>query len=60
MALGALARDILQMVMRDGFKPGAVGLGLGIIGGMICGRLIQAQPFEVDVMDPAVCRPSTV
>jgi putative ABC transport system permease protein len=54
MALGALARDILQMVMREGFKLGAAGLGLGIIGGMICGRLIHAQLFEVDVMDLSI------
>jgi predicted permease len=51
MALGALARDILQMVMRDGFKLGVMGLGLGIIGGMICGQLIQAQLFQVTVVD---------
>ena len=54
MALGALVSDILQMVMRDGLKLGAIGLGVGIIGGLVCGRLIESQLFGVTAMDPTV------
>ena len=54
MALGALVRDILQMVMRDGFKLGAMGVSLGLISSVIGARLIQEQLFEVNAMDPSV------
>ena len=54
MALGAVVSDILKMVMRDGARLGAWGVGLGSIGGLVGARLIEAQLFEISANDPTV------
>ena len=54
MALGALVSDILTMVMRDGARLGAIGVGVGVVAGLIGARLIQTQLYEVNARDPLV------
>lgn len=48
MSLGASARQIKAMVIRDGARPVADGLILGLWGGII-GRLLVRSYLEIDV-----------
>jgi len=52
MALGAETRDVLRLVIGEGFKLTVVGLGLGITAAFGLSRLIAAQLFGVKATDP--------
>ncbi|MGH7477456.1 MAG: ABC transporter permease [Longimicrobiales bacterium] len=54
MALGAEARDVLRLILRQGMVQLAVGmvLGLGLAFGL--GRLLAMALFDVQPYDPAV------
>ena len=53
MALGASARQILAMVVRDGARPVADGLILGLWGGIVGRLLVRSYTdLEVVVFDP--------
>jgi putative ABC transport system permease protein len=52
MALGAQGRDVLRMVIGEGFKLTAVGLGLGLGTAFALSRLIASQLFGVTATDP--------
>ena len=51
-ALGATARDIVLMVLREGGLLMLIGLGLGLILGLILARLNQAVFYNVSPVDP--------
>ncbi len=51
-ALGAQARDILGLVMRQGMAPVAAGIGIGTLTALLLGRLIRGLVFGVRVDDP--------
>jgi putative ABC transport system permease protein len=53
MALGAQAKDLLGMVIRQGMIPVLIGLGLGIILAFALTRLIASQLYQVSPTDPA-------
>jgi ABC-type antimicrobial peptide transport system permease subunit len=53
MALGAQIRDVLRLVIFDGMKPALIGLGIGIVGALIAGRVMANLVFGVKPSDPA-------
>jgi putative ABC transport system permease protein len=52
MALGAERREILRLVMRQGLRLLAIGLTLGLMGGLALSRLFESYLFEVKALDP--------
>ncbi len=53
MALGAAARDVLTLVVRQGFMPVVAGLAVGLAGAAAMARLMSSLLFEVSPLDPA-------
>jgi predicted permease len=53
LSLGAQRRDILRLVLRDGGRLTALGLGLGLAGAIAIGLAVRSQLFGVGVADPA-------
>ena len=53
MALGASAREVLGMVLRQGALTSAIGVATGVVGSLILTRWIQSQLFGVSATDPA-------
>jgi putative ABC transport system permease protein len=52
-ALGANPRDVLALVMRQGLTPAAIGLAIGLAGGIALSGLLRAQLYEVSPHDAA-------
>jgi len=52
MALGARARDVLVMVMKQGMSLVLVGIVLGVAGAYAVTRTIRSLLFEVGTTDP--------
>ena len=53
-ALGAGAGDVVGMVVGQGVKLAAVGLGVGVVGAIVVTRLMTSLLYEVQASDPAV------
>jgi putative ABC transport system permease protein len=53
MALGAQIRDVLRMIVVEGMKPVALGLGIGIACALLLGRVVAKLVFGVKTTDPA-------
>ena len=53
-ALGALAGDVVRLVVREALAPLATGALLGLGLAVIGGRLVRGALFEVSPTDPAV------
>ncbi|HEX5434310.1 MAG TPA: FtsX-like permease family protein, partial [Candidatus Angelobacter sp.] len=53
MALGAQIRDVLRLVIVDGMKPALIGLGIGLVGAILLGRVLAKLVFGVKTTDPA-------
>jgi predicted permease len=53
MALGAQIRDVLRMIVVEGMKPVALGLGIGIAAALLLGRVVAKLVFGVKTTDPA-------
>jgi predicted permease len=54
MALGAQRGEVLRLVLAQGLRPAALGLAVGLAGGMAAANLIRGllygvQPFDVSV-----------
>jgi putative ABC transport system permease protein len=54
MALGAVRRDVLALVVRQGFALAAAGLTLGVIGALALTRVMSSLLFSVSATDPTV------
>lgn len=52
MAIGAAARDIARMIMREGMRPVVIGLVAGLIASVGANRLLQSQLVGVSPYDP--------
>ncbi len=53
MALGAQARDMRRMVIRQGMAPALIGVVIGLAAALALGRIIESMLFETDASDPA-------
>jgi putative ABC transport system permease protein len=53
-ALGARAADVLGLVIRQGSRPVAAGLAIGIAGAFGLTRLLKSMVYEVSVTDPLI------
>jgi ABC-type antimicrobial peptide transport system permease subunit len=51
MTLGATARDITGMVMRQGLRLVAFGLALGVAASLVAGRYARSLLYEVEPAD---------
>jgi putative ABC transport system permease protein len=52
MALGALSRDVLNLVVRRGMALALFGLGLGLLGALGLTRFLSSFLFQVAATDP--------
>jgi ABC-type antimicrobial peptide transport system permease subunit len=52
MAVGAGRRDIIRLVLRQGFKLCLIGLGIGLVGALIAGQAIKAALYGISPLDP--------
>jgi predicted permease len=51
-ALGATRQDVLALVIRKGLQLAIVGLLLGMIAAIACGRLISSLLYQVSLFNP--------
>jgi len=52
LALGAQRRDVLKLILRSGMSLVALGLVIGLAGGLVLTRLLSSLLFEVSPSDP--------
>ena len=53
MTLGAGTKDVLKLIMREGFLLSVAGLGIGLVGTYFVGRTMKSVLYEVAGIDPA-------
>ncbi|MEZ5317520.1 MAG: ABC transporter permease [Vicinamibacterales bacterium] len=52
MALGAAPGTIMRLVLGEGLRLAAAGVGLGLVGALLAGRVMQSLLFHVSARDP--------
>jgi ABC-type antimicrobial peptide transport system permease subunit len=52
MALGAQARDVIKLTLKQGMRPALVGVALGLAGALALTRLMSSLLFGVSATDP--------
>jgi ABC-type antimicrobial peptide transport system permease subunit len=52
MALGAQARNVVNLVVKQGLRPVAVGLAIGVLAGLLFARFIEVLLYGVSAYDP--------
>lgn len=52
LALGAAARDVIKLILRDGLKVIGWGLLIGIIGAAFATQLLENQLYNIEEFDP--------
>jgi len=52
MAIGAAAKDIRRLVLREGMLPVVIGLSLGLAASLAVNRILQSQLVGVSPDDP--------
>ena len=52
LALGAQARDVVMMIVKQGTKLILIGLGIGLLGAFALTRLVASLLFGVTAKDP--------
>jgi ABC-type antimicrobial peptide transport system permease subunit len=53
-ALGAQGSSMIRLMLADGLRPIAFGLLLGLVGGGISGKVMRAELFGVQPLDPVI------
>jgi predicted permease len=53
LALGAEPSDILALVLRDGLRRSALGIGLGLVAALAAARSLRGLLFGVGAADPS-------
>ena len=53
MALGASARNVLSLVVREGLRIAAVGTVIGVIVALLAGRYLKPLLYSISPSDPA-------
>jgi putative ABC transport system permease protein len=54
MALGAQARDVLQLILSQGMKPVLLGLSIGLLTTLALGSLLKSQLYQVSAHNPTL------
>jgi putative ABC transport system permease protein len=54
MALGASPGNILRLIAAEGMRVTIVGVGLGLLGAMVLGRVLSSLIYEVTARDPVI------
>ncbi|HUR95878.1 MAG TPA: ABC transporter permease [Gemmatimonadales bacterium] len=54
LALGAQARSVQALVLRQGLAMTVVGIGFGVLGALVLARLLGSLLYEVSPSDPRV------
>ncbi len=52
MALGANRGDVMRLVMRDGVRMAAIGVGIGIVCALVLTRLMAKMLYGISATDP--------
>ncbi len=52
MALGAQARDVLKLIVKQGAKLALLGTALGLTGAFVLTRWLRTLLFSVSATDP--------
>jgi putative ABC transport system permease protein len=60
MALGATARDVFFLVMKDAMKLAVIGILLGLIGTFVLTRIMSTQFYEISPSDPTTLLAASV
>ena len=59
-ALGAKGADVIRMVLSQGIKPAAIGIGFGVAGAYWSSRVLQSLLYNVETSDMATFAGVTV
>ncbi|MEM7414872.1 MAG: ABC transporter permease [Gemmatimonadota bacterium] len=52
-ALGAERGQITRLILSEGVRPVALGIGFGLVGAWFATRLVESQLYGVEATDPA-------
>jgi len=52
-ALGARMFDVVKMIVVEGLRPTLIGLGIGLVGALLLGKLVAHLTYGVRASDPA-------
>lgn len=52
MALGAESTDVMRLVLRQGLRPVALGIVVGLVGAVGAARVLQSLLYNVQTTDP--------
>jgi ABC-type antimicrobial peptide transport system permease subunit len=54
LALGASQNGVILMIVRKGMGMVGLGIGLGVAGAVVGGRVVRSVLFGVSTTDPAI------
>ncbi len=60
MALGAQARDVLQLIVSQGMQPVVIGLALGLLAVFGLGQFLASQLYGISARSPSLLAGTTV
>jgi len=52
MALGATTQEVISLVLKQGARTSAIGIGAGLFASVVVTRWLQSQLFEISPTDP--------